>query len=89
VATFGVTIEWSDEQLEQAGVDPAKLEKALKQFTKSAQTLHSMGLSLYAAAGLACFIHKSRPDHGPEGGITDTGSVVATAGQDWLDGGDW
>jgi hypothetical protein len=86
-------IEWSDEQLEAAGIDKKALQSLVRRLERCSKDMARMGLHLYGASGSGCLIHESRPTHiwtgrGSSGQKADQGSVVADVGLGF-DGGDW
>jgi hypothetical protein len=82
-------IEWTDEQLEAAGLDKKKIEKITRRFRKLSKEMDEMGLTVYGASGSGCLIHVSRPTHNDAlGAAPDQGSVIAHLGRGF-DGGDW
>ena len=80
-------INWSDEQLEEVGIDKAKLKSMVTRFRRLSREMHEMGLHLYGQSGLGHLIHSSRPTHN-ERAEADHGSSVAILGHGF-DGGDW
>lgn len=84
-------INWTDEQLANAGIDKKKLTSLVRRLRQCAIDMESLGLHIYGASGSGHLIHHSRPTHIDDrasNGIADQGSCVADIGQGF-DGGDW
>ena len=81
-------IEWSDEQLEEAGIDRERLLKIIGHLKAASDLMWGTGLHVYGASSTGQLIHQSRPTHGDSGESPDRGSVVATIGEGFT-GGDW
>ncbi len=82
-------IDWTDEQLEEAGIDKKKLQSLVRRLRKISREMSEMGLWVYGASGTGCLVHKSRGTHDDtRQGWPDYGSVVADIGRGF-DGGDW
>lgn len=56
-------VEWSDRQLESAGLDRNKVESIARRLNKISKEMRRMGLYVYGASGSDCLIHSSRPTH--------------------------
>lgn len=81
------TKRWTREELERAGVSPAKLARLLRKFEECVRLMAEMGLSVYASDGSGYLIHSSRPEH-DRAGKSDFGAIVADIGTGF-DGGGW
>ena len=79
-------LEWSDEQLEEAGLDKGKVESIARKLKKLSQEMEDLGLSVYGN-GTGHLIHVSHPTH-DDNEKADTGSIVAMLGRGFT-GGDW
>ena len=85
-----VEIEWTDEQLEAAGLDPKKVLSIAKRLSKLSVEMRSMGLSVYATNGSGNLVHVSVGTHIDERGreAENRDSVICNVGGGF-DGGDW
>ena len=82
-------INWTDEELEAAGIDKAKLKSMVNRFKRLSREMKGMGLHVYGQSGTGHLIHCSRPTHLDDRGCSaDHGSSVAFIGNGY-DGGDW
>jgi hypothetical protein len=86
-------LDWSDEQLEEAGLDPARVRSIVRRFRRLSSEMQSMGLHVYGNAGTGLLIHESRPTHRDDTanslcGVADHDSTIANLGPGF-DGGDW
>jgi hypothetical protein len=84
-------INWTDEQLEEAGIDKKKLKSLVRRLRKCSIDMRELDLHVYGASGSGHLIHTSRPTHVDQrgtNGIADQGSCVADLGEGF-DGGDW
>jgi hypothetical protein len=81
-------INWTDEELESAGIDKSKLKSMVARFKRLSREMHEMGLHVYGQSGTGHLIHSSRPTHSGRKCDADHGSSVAHIGQGF-DGGDW
>jgi hypothetical protein len=82
-------IEWSDEQLDAAQIDPRKLASLVRRLERCGKDMAVMGLHMYGASGHGCLIHNTRPTHSQSGSKADYGSPVAKIPFGHWDGGDW
>ena len=88
-------LNWTDEQLEKAGLDRKKVESIERRLSRLGREMQSMGLSIYGAGGSGNLVHHSRPPHKdhplrPSIQVEDYGSVIAALdGVCQWDGGDW
>lgn len=83
-------INWSDEQIIEAGLDPKKVESITRRLNKLGREMDSMGLSIYGASGSGHLIHVSRPTHTEPRQQPDYESSIANLdGCMVWDGGDW
>jgi hypothetical protein len=88
-------LNWSDEQLEKAGLDRKKVESIERRLSRLGREMQKMGLYIYGASGSGNLVHSSRPPHTdhptmPSIQIEDYGCVIANLdGVTQWDGGDW
>lgn len=81
-------INWTDEQLKEAGIDKVKLKSVVARFRRLTREMGEMGLHVYGQSGSGHLIHNSRRTHNGPNCDADRGSSVADIGQGY-DGGDW
>jgi hypothetical protein len=82
-----MSIEWSDEQLQDVGIDKHELNVLLRHLKHVQKKLVKMNLSLYVGMEVA-IIHDSIPTHSFDGQKSYSENVVASI-QMKADGGDW
>jgi hypothetical protein len=85
-------IEWTDEQIEEAGIDRNRLVKIIQLLRSASDLMTGTGLHVYGESGSGNIVHSSRPTHsgrkGSVGDVADYGSVIADVGLGF-DGGGW
>lgn len=83
-------INWTDDQLREAGIKKRKLVCLLCKLDECCALMKDLNLSIYGACGSGHLIHTSRPEHvsdGRGGGlVADMDAHVAYAGMGF-DGG--
>jgi hypothetical protein len=83
-------LNWTDEQLEEAGLDRKKVESIARRLSRLGREMQGMGLSIYGASGTGNLIHTSRPTHTEPRQQPDFDAPVAfLEGVSTWDGGDW
>ncbi len=81
-------IEWSDEQLEAAGINRKRLVKIVRALKRASDLMEGTGLHVYGESGEGHLVHGSRPTHNERTEKADFGSVIAHVGLGY-DGGGW
>lgn len=92
-STAADLIDWTDEQLEEAGIDKARLIKIIRHLKSASDLMWGTGLHVYGGSSTGHIIHSSRPTHSSNNNrakadVADLGSVVASVGEGFS-GGDW
>ena len=83
-----ITIDWEDEQLEEVGLDKAKVESIMRRFERIVSDMKKIGLRCYLNNDNASFYHEDRHPNGEDG--KDQDAVIGTVETHWMwDGGDW
>ena len=81
-----IQLNWTDEQLIEAGLDPKKVQSIANRLAKLSKEMESMQLSVYGASGYGHLMHVSRPTHVDD--VADYEAPIADLGTQF-DGGDW
>jgi hypothetical protein len=84
-------LNWTDDQLEDVGLDKAKVESIARRFRRLSREMWEMELYVYGASGSGHLMHRSRPPHidQPGGDLrADQDAPIADLGEGF-DGGDW
>ena len=85
---MSLELEWTDEQLEEAGLDKRKVLSIARRLSKLSEEMQALGLSVYGAgSGTGFLMHRSRPSHG-DNATADRDSPIADVGTGFS-GGDW
>lgn len=88
-STASDLIDWTDEQLQEAGIDRERLLKIIRHLRKASELMWGTGLHVYGASSTGHIVHSSRPTHAMYGdNKCDYGSVIASVGEGFT-GGDW
>lgn len=86
-----MTLDWTDEQLTEAGLDKAKVLSLVRRLQRISKEIREMNLHIYGASGTGHLVHQSRPTHIVVLGgdlKPDFGCSIAHLGEGF-DGGDW
>jgi myo-inositol-hexaphosphate 3-phosphohydrolase len=83
-----VCIQWTDEQLEAAGINRGRLIKIIRALRRASELMEGTGLHVYGESGSGYLIHSSRPEHFGREAEADHGAVIADVGLGF-DGGGW
>lgn len=85
------SIEWSQEQLYEYGIDVEELSVLIRHLERVRDKLSKMGLRLYVDGTQNVNVtHPDRPTHGPGPACRPNyESVVASVNIPGIDGGDW
>lgn len=79
-------LDWTDEQLEEAGLDKQKVLSIARRLAKISTEMREIGLSVYGCNNRGFLVHHSRPTH-PDGSTGDTSAFIVDLGRGF-DGGD-
>lgn len=82
-------LDWTDEELEEAGMDPAKVASIVRRLRRLSRDMREQGVHVYGASGNGHLVHPSRPTHSDHGrNAPNTDAPIADLGPGF-DGGDW
>ena len=81
-------LDWTDEELEDAGLDPKRVRALVRKLRSASKELQAMDLKVYGASGGGHLIHASRPTHNGINATPDQEASIADLGNGF-DGGDW
>lgn len=81
-------IEWTDEQLAEAGIDKKRLKSIIRKLEAASAKMEGTGLHVYGESGFGHLVHRSRPEHFGREREADFGAVIANVGPGF-DGGGW
>lgn len=83
-----VNWEWDDEQLEEAGLDKAKVASIARRFARVVEDMEKIGLRCYLNNDNASLYQAGRHPNGDDGKDQSLVIVHIGTGGTW-DGGDW